>query len=294
MTGLEGFDERRVEVDGVGIHTAVAGTGPPVLLLHGYPQNRLMWRHVAPRLAEDHTVVVTDLKGYGRSDKPAPDAANQAYAKRTMAAEQLGVMRELGHERFAVVSHDRGARVGYRLALDHPEAVERLAVLDIVPTGEVLGNVDRDLATSYFHWFFLATGGDVPETLISAAPGFWIRAMITRLLAPGASIEPEVMDDYVTCFTDPATVVATCADYRSGATVDVEHDDADRAAGRRLACPTLALWGSRGFVGKAYEPLEVWGRWADDVRGGPLGSGHFLPEEVPDAVVDEVLAFLRG
>ena len=292
MTVLDGFDTRRVEVDGVGIHTAVAGTGPPLLLLHGYPQHSWMWRQVAPALAERFTVVVTDLRGYGRSDKPAPDADGERYSKRTMAVEQLGVMRELGFERFSVVSHDRGARVAYRLGLDRPDVVERLVLLDIVPTGHVLTHVDLTLASSYFHWFFLATGGDVPERLLAAEPEFWIRAMIERLLAPGARISDEVMDDYVRCFGDPAMIAASCADYRSGASVDLEHDRADHDAGRRLACPTLVLWGAQGFVGRAYEPLEVWREWADDVRGHALDAGHFLPEEVPDEVVDEVLAFL--
>lgn len=292
MDGLDGFEYQRVEVDGVGIHTAVAGSGPPVLLLHGYPQHQLMWRHVAPRLAEERTVVVTDLRGYGRSDKPEPDAAGERYAKRAMAHDQLGVMRRLGFARFSVVGHDRGARVAYRLGLDHPGAVDALALLDIVPTGHVLTHVDLTLARSYFHWFFLATGGGVPERLLGAEPEFWIRTMVERLLAPGASIEPAVMDDYVACFADPATIAASCADYRSGATVDLEHDERSVAAGQRLACPTLVLWGERSFVGRAYDPLEVWRGYADDVRGRGLDAGHFLPEEVPDQVLTELLGVL--
>ena len=197
-----GFEYRRMDVDGVTINFAVAGSGPPLLLLHGYPQNHLMWRHVAPVLARDHTVVLADLRGYGDSGKPAPDDAGRVYSKRSMARDQLGLMRQLGFGPFQLVGHDRGARVSHRLVLDHPGAVTRLAVLDIVPTRHVLHNVTRAMATAYYHWFFLPVGNGVPEHLIGADPAYWIRSLIGPLLGKGASIEPAVMDDYIRCFSD--------------------------------------------------------------------------------------------
>jgi len=289
---LPGFDYQRPQVGEVAITTAVAGSGPPLLLLHGYPQTHLMWRHIAPALAEHHTVVVTDLRGYGDSDKPAPDAAGTMYSKRTMAADQLAVMQSLGFDRFAVVAHDRGARVAHRLALDHPEAVDRLAVLDIVPTRHVFAHADQAMATAYFHWFFLATGGGIPERLIGLDPEFWLRSMVERLLAPGATIEPEVMDEYLRCFANPAAIAASCADYRSAATIDLEHDDVDAAAGRRVTSPTLVLWGERGFVGRNYDVLSAWRDYAGDVSGRALRTGHFVPEEDPHALLAELAGFL--
>lgn len=288
------FEYRHIDADGTTIHAAVGGSGDPVLLLHGYPQTHLMWRHVAPELAREHTVVVPDLRGYGASDKPAPDAENRLYAKRAMAADQVAVMRALGFDRFDLVGHDRGARVSHRLTLDHPDAVSRLAVLDIVPTRHVLTHVDLHLARGYFHWFFLATGGDVPETLLAGAPEFWIRTMVERLLAPGSAIEPEVMDHYVQAFSDPAAIAGTTADYRAGATTDLADDEASFEAGARVTCPVLVLWGERSFVGKAYEPLAVWQEYADDVRGTALPVGHFLPEEAPEQVLAELRSFLSG
>ncbi len=290
----EPFREERIDADGTTIHAAIGGSGDPVLLLHGYPQTRLMWRHVAPDLARDHTVVVPDLRGYGASDKPEPDAENTRYAKRAMAADQLAVMRALGFDRFDLVGHDRGARVSHRLALDHPEAVSRLAVMDIVPTRHVLTHVDLQLARGYFHWFLLSAGGDIPETLLAGAPEFWIRTMIERLLAPGAQIEPEVMDHYVRAFRDPASIAGTTADYRAGATTDLADDDASWEAGARVTCPVLVLWGERSFVGKAYEPLAVWREYAAEVAGTALPVGHFLPEEAPEQVLAELRAFLRA
>lgn len=289
---MSGFTERDVDVDGLRIRAVVGGRGTPLLLMHGYPESHLMWRHVLPRLAERFTVVATDLRGYGDSDKPAPDEANTVYAKRASAGDQVGVMRALGFDRFDVVAHDRGARVAQRLVLDHPGVVGRLAVLDVVPTRHVLRHLDLAVAGAYYHWFFTATGGGIPEHFIGLDPEAWIRATIERLLAPGTHIEPEVMAEYVRCFSDPATIAASCADYRAGATTDLVDDDASVAAGARIGCPTLVLWGEQSIVGKAYRPLEVWREYADDVRGTALPAGHFLPEEVPDLVLEQVLGFL--
>lgn len=289
---LPGFDYQRIQAGDVAIHTAVAGSGPPVLLLHGYPQTHLMWRHVAPVLAEHFTVVVTDLRGYGDSDKPPPDAAGTVYAKRAMGADQVAVMRTVGFDRFGVVAHDRGARVAHRLTLDHPHAVERLAVLDVVPTRHVFAHADQAMATAYFHWFFLATGGGIPERLIGLDPEFWLRAVVDRLLAPGAAIEAEVMSEYLRCFAEPAAIAASCADYRSAATIDLQHDDIDATAGRSVTSPTLVLWGERGFVGRNYQVLDVWRDYAADVSGRALPTGHFLPEEDAPAVLSELRSFL--
>ena len=243
-TLLPGFEYQHVEVEGVTVNCASAGSGSPVLMLHGYPQNHLMWRDVASALAEDHTVVLADLRGYGDSDKPEPDAAGDAYSKRSMARDQLGLMRELGFAQFQLVGHDRGARVSHRLALDYPEAVTRLAVLDIVPTRHIWHNVTRDMATAYYHWFFLPVGNGIPEHLIGADPGFWVRSIVGALLGQGASLDAAVMEDYIRCFSDPRAIAGSCADYRSAASafqqgpahlVEVGGDDDVRAGpGRTL------------------------------------------------------------
>ena len=287
-----GFEYQQVDVAGVIVNCAIAGSGPPVLMLHGYPENHLMWREVAPALAGDHTVVLADLRGYGDSGKPAPDVAGEVYAKRSMARDQAGLMRQLGFERFQLVGHDRGARVSHRLALDYPNAVTRLAVLDIVPTRHVLNHVTRTMATAYFHWFFLPVGNGVPEHLIGADPGFWIRSIFRSLLGAGTSIDAAVMEDYIRCFSDPGTIAGSCADYRSAAGIDLVHDDESFAAGQRIGCPVLVLWGAQAFVGREYEPLSVWREYAGDVRGQALPTGHFLPEEAPDLVIAALRDFL--
>lgn len=289
---LPGFEYRHIDVEGTAINCAIGGSGSPLLLLHGYPENHLMWRHVAPVLAEDHTVVLADLRGYGDSGKPAPDAAGLVYSKRSMARDQVGLMRLLGFEQFGLIGHDRGARVAHRLVLDHPRAVTGLAVLDIVPTRHVLSHVTRAMATAYYHWFFLTRPNGLPEHLIGADPGYWVRSLIGPLLGEGASIEPEVIADYIRCFSDPATIAASCADYRAAAGTDLVHDEESIAAGQKIECPVLALWGTQGFVGRGYEPLSVWRQYAADVRGDALPTGHFLPEEAPALVTSALRDFL--
>jgi haloacetate dehalogenase len=289
---VPGFDYGRADVGGVEVSYAVAGSGPPVLFLHGYPENHLMWRRVAPALAGDHTVVLADLRGYGNSGKPAPDAAGQTYSKRAMAGDQAGLMGQLGFAELQLVSHDRGARVAHRLTLDHPGMVTRLAVLDIVPTRHVLTHVTRDMAMAYYHWFFLAAGNGVPEHLIAADPAFWLHALTGPLLGPGSAIEDDVMADYIRCFGDPGTVAGSCADYRAAAGIDLVHDEETFTAGQKIQGPVLALWGAHGFVGRAYDPLAVWQQYATDVRGQVLPTGHFLPEEAPDLVIAALRDFL--
>lgn len=290
---FEEFETVDVDVEGVRIHARVGGSGPAVLLLHGYPQTHVMWHAVAPRLAETHTVVAADLRGYGDSGRPESDATHAAYGKRAMAADQAGLMRELGHATYAVVGHDRGARVAHRLALDSVEQVERLAVLDIAPTRHVFGDVDKVLALSYDHWFFLAQDNDLPEVLIGGAAEHWLRTKLGQWSAPGAEFGEEQVAEYVRCF-DEAGIHATTEDYRAGATIDLEHDDATYDEGRRVTCPTLVLWGAEGLVGRRYDVLEVWRQYADQVTGGPVSGGHFLPEESPDETTAALVAFLAA
>lgn len=288
---LPGFDYRRIDA-GAGVHlnVAVAGTGAPLLFLHGYPESHVMWRDVAPRFTAERTVVLLDNRGYGDSDAPEPDDAGVVYSKRTMAADALSVMRTLGFDRFDVAAHDRGARVAHRLVLDHPEAVGRLALIDIVPTRHALRNADGAFATAYWHWYFLAAAGGVPEHLLEAEPEYWIRSTIARLTGPGHRISKEAVDEYVRVFTDEA-VAATCADYRSGAGIDLQHDDESWDAGVRITVPTFAIWGEHSFVGRGYDTMKVWRDYANDVRGLALPAGHFIPEELPDRVADELLAW---
>ncbi|HEX7827950.1 MAG TPA: alpha/beta hydrolase [Mycobacterium sp.] len=289
---FRGFNTHDVDVDGVRIHARVGGQGPPVLLLHGYPQTHAMWADVAEALAQSHTVVVSDLRGYGDSGKPDSEADHSSYSKRAMAADQVGLMTALGHERFAVVGHDRGARVAHRLCLDHGERVDCVAVLDIVPTRHVFANVDRALATFYDHWFFLAEKPDLPERLIGSAPELFLRRKLDQWSGPDAVFDEEAVSEYVRCFSDPETIRASCEDYRAAGSIDLEHDDADASAGRRITSPLLALWGTRGFVGTNYDVLDVWRTYADDVRGRGLDCGHFVPEEAPEQTIAALREFL--
>ena len=291
---LESFERHDVDLHQARIHAVVGGAGPPVLLLHGYPQTHVMWHRVAPQLAERHTVVLADLRGYGDSSRPPSEPDHASYSKRAMAADQVALMRHLGFETFAVVGHDRGARVAHRMCLDRPEVVSRVALLDIVPTRHVFAHVDRAMAQAYYHWFFLAQESDLPEHLIGADPGYWLRRKLAQWSgAVGIdAFAPEAVAEYVRCFSDPEVIRATCEDYRAAASVDLEHDDVDAAAGRRVECPMLVLWGAEGFVAKAYDVLDVWSEYATDVRGQPLGGGHFPAEEAPDATLTALRDFL--
>lgn len=272
--------------DGIRIAAETRGSGPAVLLLHGYPETKAMWDAVAEALAPDHTVVAADLRGYGDSDKPR----DASYAKRDMAADQVALMRHLGHETFAVIGHDRGGRVGHRLALDHPEAVTALAVLDIVPTLHMFENVDREMATAYFHWFFLARADGLPEALIGADRETWLRSRFTGRRHDGDAL-PDAFDEYLRCF-DLDTVHASGADYRAAATVDLDYDRADRAAGRTVGCRTLALWGAHSYVGRSFDVLATWESYAPGVVGQAIDADHYLAEEAPDATAWALRGFL--
>jgi haloacetate dehalogenase len=267
----------------------VGGTGAPVLLLHGHPQTHVMWHRVAPALAERFALVIPDLPGYGRSTGRPSTLDSSAHSKRTMARDLVALMREFGHERFAVVGHDRGGRVAYRMALDHPDRVAALAVLDIVPTADMWRFAQRDgkeFGATNWHWFFLARPVDLPEQVILAAPERFYFTGDTGHFAP------EALADYFACVADAATVHALCEDYRAGAGIDHELDEADRAAGRRITCPMLALWSAREELPRWFDVLEVWRTWADDVHGHGIDSGHYLAEEAPDAVASALAAFL--
>jgi haloacetate dehalogenase len=284
---FEGFDNRRIAVNGVTINYRIKGDGPPLLLLHGYPQTHVMWHQIAPELAERHTVVVADLRGYGDSSKPASDEKHLVYSKRSTAADQAALMEALGFQRFMVAGHDRGARVTHRLCLDYPDRVIKAALLDIIPTTEVFKRVDKFVATHYYHWFFLIQPNDFPETLIGANPEFYLRRMATR---KGQLIfTDEAFAEYLRCFNDPATIHATCEDYRAGASIDLEHHEAD--GGRKIACPVLILWGDKGLVGYKQDPLAIWREYAADVRGHSVPNGHFLPEESPRETLAALLEF---
>jgi haloacetate dehalogenase len=283
-----GFERRRLETSGASINLVTGGAGPPLLLLHGYPQTHAMWRKVAPRLATEFTVVVPDLRGYGDSSKPPAGPDNANYAKRALAQDQVDTMAALGFERFCVAGHDRGARVAHRLARDHPERVERLALLDIVPTLYRFETIDQKAATASYHWFFLIQPGGLPERLVGAEPEFFLRSMLRSTTV----FDPEIFAEYLRCFSNPETIRATCDEYRAGAGIDLVHDRADR--GRRLTMPLLVLWGQRSSQGSGYDMLGVWRDHAENVAGQALDSGHFIPEEAPDETYRALHRFFVG
>lgn len=289
---FEGFDQFDIEVSGTVIHGRRGGSGPPLLLLHGIPETHLMWHRVAPALAEEFSVVATDLRGYGDSGTPPSSADHAPYAMRAVANDQVELMRRLGHERFAVAGHDRGARCGYRMALDHPDTVTALAVLDIVPTAEAFHRADRDFSLGYWVWSFLAAPFPVPERLIAGAPATLVDHMLESWSEDPGVFPPELRAAYLEQFHDQDTVHAICEQYRAAATLDLSHDEADRGQ-HRLRCPVLALWSANGPVNSWYEPLAVWQQWADDVRGGPVSAGHFLPEEAPHQIGTALAEFFH-
>ncbi len=285
-----GFDARRIRTSGAEINVVVGGSGPPILLLHGYPQTHVMWHKIASQLAQRYTVVCSDLRGYGDSSKPDGGENHVAYSKRAMAADQVEVMRALGFLHFRLAGHDRGARVAHRLCLDHPAAVERVAVLDISPTRIMYAKTDQAFATAYYHWFFLIQPFDLPERLIGTDPVYYLQRKIGAGSGSAAHFDARALAEYERCFSDPATIHATCEDYRAAATIDLAHDAAD--ADKRVTCPLLALWGEKGVVHRLFNPIDDWGSVATTVRGKALPSGHFLAEEAPEETLAELAAFL--
>jgi haloacetate dehalogenase len=288
-----GFELQQVNVSAGIMRLRCGGSGPPLLLLHGNPQTHAMWHAVAPALARNFMVVCPDLRGYGGSHKPAATADHAPYAKREMAKDMVEVMEHFGHRRFRVASHDRGARVAHRLALDHPERVEKLAVLDIVPTIEHFERADMAFGLSYYHWFWFAQPHPFPETLINASPEAWFMAHTSREPKPSTFFHPEALADYLAAARTPEMIRGMCEDYRAAAGIDLEHDRASRAAGIKVGCPMLVLWGSKGKIGEWYDALAVWRQYCSArVTGGPVDSGHYLAEEAPQAVTAQLLEFL--
>lgn len=293
---FDGFIGKKIKAQGLTHAVWVGGEGPPVLLLHGYPQTHVIWHHIAPVLAKQFTVVLPDLRGYGDSDAPADDAGHTVYSKRAMAADQVAIMAELGFEKFAVVGHDRGARVTYRMALDHPQNVTRMVSLDVVPTYEIWEAFDREASLAAFHWPLLAQPAPLPEVMIGHDPSYFLHWILRSWAASGFAFDPEAFREYERHFTRSEVIAATCGDYRAGATTDVTHDAADRKAGHKITCPLMCLWGAEeGFAEQGgRSPLEVWADWCDGpVSGAPIQSGHFLPEEAPEAVLNHLIPFLR-
>ncbi len=278
-----------METSGAVIRGVRGGNGPPLLLLHGYPQTHVIWHKVASRLARHFTVIATDLRGYGDSAKPAGGEAHAAYSKRAMALDQVEVMEALGFGRFFVAGHDRGGRVTHRMALDHADRVLKAAVLDIVPTRTVYRTIGKEVATGYYHWFFLIQEFDLPERLIGADPEYYLRRKIGHWSRVGDSFAPAAMAEYIRCFSDPRTIHATCEDYRAAAGIDLEHDEAD--LDNKITCPLLALWGGRGLVGRNYDVPATWRERAVDVSGRAVDCGHFLPEEAPEETLSELIRF---
>ena len=281
-----GFSRRSIRTEGAVINTVLGGSGPPLLLLHGYPQTHAMWHKVAPALARRFSVVMTDLRGYGDSSRPQSDDTHAVYAKRAMALDQIEVMRALGFDRFAVVGHDRGGRVAWRLAVEHPQAITKAAVLDIVPLP--YSRVSRAFATQYYHWFFLIQPAPFPETLIANSVETYLRSRFERPTGGTTAIAPEAYAEYRRCF-DEAAIHASCEDYRAGASIDLEHAAGD--GDRRVMCPLLVLWGERSTVGRLEPVMEIWREKATDVTASAVQAGHFLAEEAPDETVAELLRF---
>ena len=295
--GIEGFRPSRIDAGDVTLSVHRGGAGPAMILLHGYPQTHMAWHRVAPALAADFDVIVPDLRGYGESDAPPDDAAHEAYSKRRMARDVTGLMDALGIARAHVIGHDRGARVAYRLALDHPERVDRLGIVEIVPTADFWAAWSAELALKAYHWTFLAQPAPLPETLIGAdAPGYIARTLASWTLARDLSpFAPDALDSYLRQAADPARIAAMCADYRAGATIDRALDEADRATSHRIAAPLRFVWGRHGFPARTGDPLGLWRRWAEDVTGSEIdGCGHFAMEEAPDAFLAAMRPHFTG
>jgi haloacetate dehalogenase len=288
-----GYAAERIDTSSGRIFARVGGRGPPLLLLHGFSETHVMWHRVAPKLAEKFTLIIADLPGYGWSDIPESDAQHTPYTKRAMAAQLIEAMERLGHVHFALAGHDRGGRVSYRLALDHPGRLSKLAVLDILPTYEYWTKMDWRYALKIYHWTLLAQPAPLPETLIGGDPDFYLKNKLASWSKTKdlSVFDPRALAHYLAAFNDPMRLHAMCEDYRAGAGADFDHDKADLDAGKKIPVPMLALWGDTGIAQSAATPLDTWKNWATDVRGGPVNSGHFLTEEAPEATAKALLEF---
>jgi haloacetate dehalogenase len=288
---LNGFTSHTVRRDGVALHTRIGGDGPPMLLLHGHPQSMAMWHRVAPVLAKHFTLVLLDLRGYGDSTRPMPGPGHVAHSKREMALDAMAVMAHHGFDRFDVLAHDRGARVAHRLAADHPEAVQRLMLLDIAPTLAMYEHTGEAFARAYWHWFFLIQPPPLPEALIGSDPVRYVRSVMGSRHAGLAPFDAAALAEYERCAALPGTAEAVCEDYRASASIDLDHDRADRVAGRRLSQPLRVLWGEHGTVARCFDVLALWRECAANVSGHSLPCGHYIAEEAPDLLIAEALSF---
>ena len=291
---FKGFEHKSITVsseDGpIELAYQIGGNGPPILLLHGFPQTKAIWENVASELAENFTVIASDLRGYGESSKPSGKKDHSTYSKRSMAADQHALMRALGHQQFFLLGHDRGGRVSHRLAMDFPDSVLRLMVLDISPTLTMYDNTTMEFAKGYWHWFFLIQPEPIPETLIGANPEFWLSKHMGR--HGGTDIfSPERWAEYLAGASNPQSMHAMCEDYRAAASIDLEHDRADRAAGKKLKMPLRVLWGEHGLVNKCFRPIEDWQAVAQEVSGQTVPCGHYIPEELPAELIAQARAF---
>jgi len=289
---LNGFNYTTIKTRGAQINVASAGKGAPLLLLHGYPQTHLMWHKVAPALSKKFHVICPDLRGYGDSSKPSTDSNHLPYSKREMAKDMIDVMHQMGYDSFNVAGHDRGARVTHRMALDYPEKIIKAAVLDIVPTYEMFQQINQVVATGYYHWFFLIQDNGVPEHLIGADPGFYLKDKLQRWSTYPENFDPEIVNDYLRCFRNPATIHASCEDYRAAASIDLEHDKDD--FNTKVQCPLLVLWGEHGMMGKHFNMLDVWKTKGEKVCGKSLNSGHFLAEEASEETLQNLEMFFSN
>jgi haloacetate dehalogenase len=287
---FEGFEQQQIKTSGTTINLVKGGSGPPLLLLHGYPQTHTMWHKVAPLLAQDFTVVAADLRGYGDSGKPEGGPEHINYSKRAMAQDQVEVMEQLGFDSFLLAGHDRGARVSHRLTKDHPQRVKRLAVLDIIPTHRMFQIVNQEMATNTYHWFFLIQPFDFPERVIGAASDQFFRRSFERGANAAQVFPPEAVAEYVRCATTPDAIHAMCEDYRAGASIDLVHDEADFAD--KVNCPIMALWSATGYVGRTQDVLQTWREYATDVRGHSMPCGHHIAEEMPEEAHAAIKEFL--
>lgn len=289
-----GFEHRHIEVgNDMHIAASIGGSGPPLLLLHGHPQTRAIWHRVAPALSKRYTVIATDIRGYGDTSKPSGDADYVNYSKRVMAQDQLTLMQRLGFESFCVLAHDRGARVAHRLGLDHPQAVERMVLLDIAPTLAMYRQTTEAFARSYWHWFFLIQPAGMPERLIEADPAAYIRDVMGNRSAGLTPFDPRALAEYERCIALPGAAHGLFADYRAAAGIDLEHDQQSLQAGSKLAMPLLVLWGEQGVIQRCFDPLAEWQALATQVQGNSLPCGHYIAEEAPEALLERVLPFLE-
>ena len=288
---FDNFDQRLLEVNGVRINYRIGGKGDPLLLLHGYPQTHVLWRKIAPLLAKNYTVICSDLRGYGDSDKPKSDKKHFAYSKTNMALDQQELMKKLGYNEYYLVGHDRGGRVAHRMAIDYQKSVKKVSVLDIVPTSHVFENTTAILARRYYHWFFLIQPYPHPETLIGNDPEYYIRSKLRMWGSNSDYLSDDIIKEYIRCFNSE-TIHASCEDYRAGASIDLVHHKEDFS--KKIICPLQVLWGERATVEELYNPIKVWQEWANNVEGHSIDCGHFLPEEKPNETYEAIYKFLNN